>query len=993
MATKKIDQTQVDGLVTDLAGKQPVGSYALTGHSHVVADVTGLQGALDGKLATSHEGAGGAVHANVVAAGAAGFMTGADKTKLDGIATGATANQTNAFLLDRANHTGTQAQSTVTNLTTDLAAKANTTDVVLLTGNQTIAGTKTFSSAIAGSVTGSAATLTTSRNFSISGGGITAAAVGFNGSAAVVLSASVDAGHITLARMANLAANSIIGNNTGAGATPLALTGAQVKTMLALTKADVGLSAVDNTSDADKPVSTAMQTALNLKANLASPTLTGTPTAPTAAGGTNTTQIATTQFVQSAISGATAGVSSFNTRTGAVTLTSGDVTTALTYTPTSVTGLTGTQSVAAFKTGLSLVKGDVGLGLVDNTADASKNVASAATLTTGRNFSISGGGITAAAVSFNGSGAVVLSASVDAGHVTLARMANLAANSFIGNNTGAGATPLALTVTQATAMLNEATVSLKGLMSSADKTKLDGVATGATANATDAALRDRATHTGAQAISTVTGLQTALDGKAATSHTHAQSDVTNLVTDLAGKLSTAHEGAGGTVHANVVAGGAAGFMTGADKTKLDGIAAGATVNATDAQLRDRATHTGSQAQSTITNLTTDLAAKANDADVVKLAGAQTITGAKTFSAKITAATSSAGAASLNLPHGTAPTSPANGDVWTTTDGVYARINGATVGPLGAGGAESTPGWSVTATGTGSSQNITIPEAVTAASVLVFVSGVYQRPTTHYTISGTTLTLTALSGDNISIIKPAGAQGATGDTGPSALWGTIGGTLSNQTDLQTALNAKLNTSQTVPLSAAFAGSTLALNGGGTLSLDYATQAQAEAGADNTKAMTALRTAQAIAALTPPASAGSPWETISTSTAAISPVTFSGISTDYTDLMVVFEGVTTSLSAITRVELSANGTNWSAPPTNIGTSTSGAAHTIFIPGVRQSYGQISARHHVTSGAPTNLTLNAVTMYEFLWRIDEGITAVRVSRSAGTFNGGTIRLMGRK
>ena len=51
-------------------------------------------------------------------------------------------------------------------------------------------------------------------------------------------------------------------------------------------------------------------------------------------------------------------------------------------------------------------------------------------------------------------------------------------------------------------------------MAAADKTKLDGVATGATANQTDAYLLDRANHTGSQAISTVTGLQTALDGKA-----------------------------------------------------------------------------------------------------------------------------------------------------------------------------------------------------------------------------------------------------------------------------------------------------------------------------------------------------------------------------------------------------------------------------------------------------------------------------------------------
>ncbi|MBK3870975.1 pyocin knob domain-containing protein [Stutzerimonas frequens] len=49
------------------------------------------------------------------------------------------------------------------------------------------------------------------------------------------------------------------------------------------------------------------------------------------------------------------------------------------------------------------------------------------------------------------------------------------------------------------------------------KTKLDGIAAGATANATDAQLRDRSTHTGTQAISTVTGLQTALDGKINTS--------------------------------------------------------------------------------------------------------------------------------------------------------------------------------------------------------------------------------------------------------------------------------------------------------------------------------------------------------------------------------------------------------------------------------------------------------------------------------------------
>jgi hypothetical protein len=63
----------------------------------------------------------------------------------------------------------------------------------------------------------------------------------------------------------------------------------------------VDLGNVDNTSDANKPVSTATQTALDLKAPLASPALTGTPTAPTATAGTNTTQVATTAFVGTAV--------------------------------------------------------------------------------------------------------------------------------------------------------------------------------------------------------------------------------------------------------------------------------------------------------------------------------------------------------------------------------------------------------------------------------------------------------------------------------------------------------------------------------------------------------------------------------------------------------------------------------------------------------------------------------------------------------------------
>lgn len=51
--------------------------------------------------------------------------------------------------------------------------------------------------------------------------------------------------------------------------------------------------------------------------------------------------------------------------------------------------------------------------------------------------------------------------------------------------------------------------------------------------------------------------------------------------------------------------------------------------------------------------------------------------------RLVTAASTTTAAGFNIPAGTAPTSPVDGDIWTTTAGVFARINGSTVG-LGGG---------------------------------------------------------------------------------------------------------------------------------------------------------------------------------------------------------------------------------------------------------------------------------------------------------------------
>ena len=109
------------------------------------------------------------------------------------------------------------------------------------------------------------------------------------------------------------------GRLTAASNSAIAITASQVTD---LTKSSVGLGNVDNTSDANKPVSTATQTALDLKANLASPALTGTPTAPTAAAATNTTQVATTEFVR-------AEVAALVNSAGATLDTLGEIATAL----------------------------------------------------------------------------------------------------------------------------------------------------------------------------------------------------------------------------------------------------------------------------------------------------------------------------------------------------------------------------------------------------------------------------------------------------------------------------------------------------------------------------------------------------------------------------------------------------------------------------------------------------------------------------------------
>jgi len=86
------------------------------------------------------------------------------------------------------------------------------------------------------------------------------------------------------------------------------------------------------------------------------------------------------------------------------------------------------------------------------------------------------------------------------------------------------------------------------------------------------------------------------------------------------------------------------------------------------------------------NTTSDLRGNvANASGNLTLADAVDVTGK--FSTAASAAVAGAG---LILPHGTAPNSPVNGDLWSTTTGFFGRVNGVTVGPFSAGGSASFP---------------------------------------------------------------------------------------------------------------------------------------------------------------------------------------------------------------------------------------------------------------------------------------------------------------
>lgn len=338
--------------------------------------------------------------------------------------------------------------------------------------------------------------------------------------------ATIATSAVTLAKLANLPGLVIMGNNNAGASAPLALTVGQTRTLLGLGTADspslTGLT-LSGLSASGRVVYTGTGGILQTSANLAftgtSLNVTGTIGATGAITGTNLSGTNTgdqTITLTGDVTGSGTGSFAATVANNAITLAkmATMATDSFLGRDTALTGNVEVLSVATVKTLLGLtgtnsgdqtitLTGDVtGSGTGSFAATVANNaitLAKMATITTasflGRNTALTGNvealSVATAKTLLNlmgtnsgdqtitltgdvtGSGTGSFAATIANDSVTLAKMANLPANTIIGNNTGLTDSPLALTVAQVKTLL-----SLTGTNSGDQTITLTGDVTG-----------------------------------------------------------------------------------------------------------------------------------------------------------------------------------------------------------------------------------------------------------------------------------------------------------------------------------------------------------------------------------------------------------------------------------------------------------------------------------------------------------------------------------
>lgn len=144
--------------------------------------------------------------------------------------------------------------------------------------------------------------------------------------------------------------------------------------------------------------------------------------------------------------------------------------------------------------------------------------------------------------------------------------------------------------------------------------------------------------------------------------------------------------------------------------------------------------------------------------------------ADTVGAKWTFFTSTTGAASINVPcaAGVAPTSPADGDMWCTTAGVFVRVGSTTVGPLGA-------------AGSGVPANLTLTNPASAAT-FTLLGGKTATINNTLTFSGTDATTMTFPATSASVARTDSGQTFTGTNNFAGVNLSIGGTFTTNSQV-------------------------------------------------------------------------------------------------------------------------------------------------------------------------------------------------------------------
>ena len=703
-----------------------------------------------------------------------------------------------APVISTISNTGTLTLPISTDTLVGRATSDTLTNKTIAAGSNTISGLSVtnFTSANISQWTNNSNYLTDNQTITLSGD--------VSGSGATAISTTIGSGAVSLSKMANLAANSIIGNNTGSAATPVALTATQVKTLLGISTSDIsGLGTI------------ATQSASNIYVTggqISGVTIAGTASGLTISGASNTlSNIGNSSLSNSSVTINSSGILSgggslslggtlnllateadtFSSVTGRGASTA----TALTLssaTPITFSGTTPTITFSGGNTIFDLTGATTRtLNILNSTTSQVANVIVDGTISAS-NFSGTSSGTNTGDQTITltsdvtGTGTGSFATTIAGGAVTLGKMANLAANSIIGNNTGSSATPIALTGSQVKTLLGISTSDVSGLGTIATQSasnvfitggSLSGLTSVGATTFTGALTGNASTATALATARTIAG--TSFDGSANISL--ANNFIVQGTSDP-GLSGAQFLGALGTgIVKNTATTGVLSIAVAGDFPTLNQNTTGTASNITSVLGATSFPALSGDVTNTEGSLATAIASGAVTLGKMANLAANSIIGNNTGSAATPIALTGSQVKTL-LGISTSDVSGLGTIATQSASNVFitggqlsglVTINGATI--------------------TGGNLSGTAVNGITTADIAL-TTGSYANPS-WITSLAETKTLPSQTGNSGKVLGTNGTSTSWITNSSGVAWGAITGTLTDQTDLNTALSGKLGTSLT------------------------------------------------------------------------------------------------------------------------------------------------------------------------------------------------------